>query len=178
MKSETEHTQISTLQSSTSHARWTHGVIAAAAVWAFCASYSITSQAAFLAATPSALQAQATKSVWDGVYNEVQATRGEKSYLQECSPCHSENLTGGEMAPALVGETFMTDWGGLTVGDLFERVRVSMPQDSPGRLSRPVYADILAHILRSNKFPAGEKELDPDTAVLKQILIEIKPAGK
>ena len=53
-----------------------------------------------------------------------------------------------------------------------------MPQDSPGRLSRQQYADIVARILNANEFPAGESELGTDVAVLKQILIQEKPAGK
>src|ERR1700736_4987928 len=90
------------------------------------------------------LLAQQALSIWDGVYTEEQAKRGEPLYTATCGSCHGPDLTGGEMAPGLTGGEFRSDWDGLTVGDLFERVRVSMPQDSPGSLSRQQYADILA----------------------------------
>ncbi|PYR94394.1 MAG: class I cytochrome c, partial [Acidobacteria bacterium] len=36
------------------------------------------------------------------------------------------------MTPALTGGAFMANWDGLTVGDLFDRIRISMPADRPG----------------------------------------------
>jgi mono/diheme cytochrome c family protein len=122
----------------------------------------------------SLLRAQepATRSVWDGVYTTEQAKRGRALYGQYCGSCHGDMLGGGESAPALVGADFLSNWNGLTVGDLFERIRVSMPQDKPGRLSREQNADILAHMLSVNEFPAGKTELNRDTQVLKQIRID------
>ena len=119
-----------------------------------------------------------TRSVWDGAYSEGQAKRGGELYGQECGSCHGQTLGGGEAAPSLVGRDFIQAWAGMTVADLFERIRVSMPQDSPGRLSRQQYADIVARILNANEFPAGQNELGREAAVLKQILIEGKPAAK
>src|SRR5436190_16742407 len=64
----------------------------------------------------------------------------------------------------------------LTLGDLFERMRTSMPQNDPGGLSRQQNADILAYVLSSNKFPAGTTELGRDTEALKQIRFQsLKP---
>ena len=51
-----------------------------------------------------------TKSVWDGVYTEAQASRGKALYSQECASCHGSELTGGEMAPPLAGGEFMAGW--------------------------------------------------------------------
>ena len=76
-----------------------------------------------------------TKSIWDGVYTDAQATRGKALYSESCASCHGGELTGGEMAPPLAGGEFMAGWDGLTIGDLFERVRISMPQNAPGSLS-------------------------------------------
>jgi len=103
------------------------------------------------------LAAQTTRSVWDGVYSEDQSKRGSALYARECASCHGTELTGGESAPALVGDGFLSSWNGTTVGDLFERIRKSMPQDNPGRLSRQQDADILAFMLSANRFPAGKK---------------------
>jgi S-disulfanyl-L-cysteine oxidoreductase SoxD len=118
--------------------------------------------------------AQTTRSVWDGVYTEDQAKRGRAIYAKECAGCHGAELTGGESAPPLAGGSFTSNWNGLTVGDLFERIRQSMPQDDPSRLSRQQDADVLAFLLNANEFPAGKTELDKQTEVLKLIRFEMK----
>jgi len=120
---------------------------------------------------------QTTSSVWDGVYTEEQSKRGQALYTKECAACHGTELSGGEEAPPLSGGTFMSNWSGLTLGQLFERIRVSMPQGSPGSLSRQQNADILAYILGFNQFPAGKTELQKDTELLKQIRFEAQKPG-
>jgi mono/diheme cytochrome c family protein len=120
------------------------------------------------------LGAQTTRSVWDGVYSEDQAKRGSELYAKQCASCHGAELTGGESAPALVGDGFLSNWNGTTVGDLFERIRKSMPQDDPGKLSRQQNADILAFMFSANKFPVGKTDLDRETEVLKLIKFETK----
>ncbi len=124
------------------------------------------------------LLAQGSKSVWDGVYNEEQSKRGEALYTRACASCHGSSLEGGESAPALTGDAFFANWNGLTVGDLFERIRISMPQDKPGSLSRQHNADILAYMLAFSKFPAGKSELPTQTEVLKQIVIQSQKPDK
>jgi S-disulfanyl-L-cysteine oxidoreductase SoxD len=122
---------------------------------------------------------QTSRSVWDGVYTAAQAKRGEALYSMECAACHGLALNGGESAPPLVGGEFMSNWSGLTVGDLFDRIRTSMPADRPGHLTRQQDADILAEILQVNQFPAGATELDTHSEVLKEIRIEAqKPERK
>ena len=118
-----------------------------------------------------------TKSIWDGIYTEEQATRGKALYSAECGSCHGAELTGGEMAPGLAGGEFISGWDGLTVGDLFERIRISMPQNAPGSLSGQQNADILAFMFSVNKFPAGTSELPKEAGILKQIKFESKKAG-
>src|SRR5512133_686652 len=99
------------------------------------------------------------RSVWDGAYTEEQAKRGEALYRKNCAACHGSMLTGGETASALTGGAFLSNWNGLPMDDLFERIRRSMPQDRPGKLSRQVNVDILAYLLSFNKFPTGKAEL-------------------
>jgi mono/diheme cytochrome c family protein len=124
-------------------------------------------------------QSSPTRSVWDGVYTEEQAKRGGASYGQECAKCHGESLTGADEAPALAGGAFIANWDGLTVGDLFERIRVSMPADRPGKLNREKIADIVSYLLTVNRFPAGKTELERQTEVLKEIRFEsAKPDQK
>jgi mono/diheme cytochrome c family protein len=121
-------------------------------------------------ATAATTTAQAgAKSQWDGVYTAEQAKRGQPLYAEHCASCHGDELGGGEMAPGLIGGEFSANWNDLSLGDLFERMRISMPQNNPGSLSRQVNADILAFILQRGKYPEGKTELPSDTAALNQI---------
>src|SRR3989442_15970946 len=118
------------------------------------------------------------KSVWEGVYTEEQAKRGGPLYSENCASCHGPELMGGEMAPPLASGDFLSGWDGLTVGDLFERIRISMPQNAPGSLSGQQNADILSFILSANKFPAGTTEMANQSMVLKAIKFEAKKPGE
>jgi mono/diheme cytochrome c family protein len=124
----------------------------------------------------STLSAQGGQSVWDGVYTEEQAKRGETAYQRACGACHGPDLSGGEMAPALADPQFRSNWDGVPVGDLFERIRVSMPQDNPGGLSRQQYADVLSFVLSRNNFPKGTTELSTKIEMLQPIMFKaLKP---
>lgn len=127
---------------------------------------------AAIATAAFAVRAQ-ERTVWDGVYTEEQATRGEALYGEHCVRCHGANLQGnGEGAKPLTDATFRSTWNGVTLGALFDRIRLSMPQDKPGSLTRQQVADLLAMILRANKFPAGKDELVRQTDVLNAILFK------
>lgn len=100
-------------------------------------------------------------------------------YANNCASCHGSALGGGESAPPLTGGEFSSNWNGLTLGDLFERIRISMPADRPGKLTREQDADILAYMLRVSEFPPGKAELERQTEALKQIRIDSsKPDDK
>ena len=132
-----------------------------------------------VALATSTVLAAADASVWDGVYTADQTRRGEAAYLQTCASCHGTALEGGDMTPALVGGVFTSNWNDLTVGDLFERIRTTMPLDTPGRLSRQQNADVIAFMLKANGWPAGTTDLASDLAALKQIRIEtVKPSTR
>jgi mono/diheme cytochrome c family protein len=116
--------------------------------------------------------AKAASSVVEGVYTEEQAKRGAEIYARECSSCHGQAMEGLDMAPPLNGSGFISNWSTLTVGDLFERIRLTMPDGDPGKLSRQQNADVVAYILKVSKYPAGKTELPSQTEVLKQIRFE------
>ncbi len=118
--------------------------------------------------------AAASKTVWDGVFTEEQATRGEAAYKDNCSSCHGDDMAGDGFAPALAGGDFAGNWNELTLGDLYERMRISMPPNGPNTVTNAQKADILAHIMDFNKYPAGTTELEPKTEVLKTISIVMK----
>ena len=104
--------------------------------------------------------AEASLTVWDGVYTAEQAERGVVPYLENCATCHGEDLGGGSNSPGLVGVSFQFLWGGKTLHELYEAIRTTMPTDNPASLPRETYLDILTYMLQVNEFPAGDEELD------------------
>ena len=118
--------------------------------------------------TPPVSQAQEParntdrKTVWDGVYTDAQAVRGQTQYQARCSSCHRDGPRRDE--------AFMRDWGGTDVEGLFRQIKVSMPADAPSSLSDNAYLDIVAFMLRVNYFPSGRDELSADA--IKIIRIE------
>ena len=109
------------------------------------------------------------RTTWDSVFTAEQADRGEAAYKQVCSRCHRDALSGGDEAPALTGSAFMSAWNGQTLEDLHERIRTSMPTDTPGVYSKQQVTDVIAYMLRFNGFPAGKQELTHELDALKGI---------
>jgi mono/diheme cytochrome c family protein len=108
------------------------------------------------------------RTVWDGVYTEAQATRGTTTaFGQSCAGCHALAATG--RAP-LAGDSFWKSFALKTVGDLREYVSTYMPNGTPGTLNESTYNDIVALMLKTNGFPAGNTELQRDTIADVQIL--------
>ena len=124
------------------------------------------------------VRAEQDTTTWSGVYTEEQAQSGAAMYAKVCSECHLEDLAGDGFAPALRGPEFLSNWNGLTVGDLFERIRVSMPPSEPNSVTPKEKAAILAHILKSDGFPAGQVELAAETTPLKAIKFEATKPGR
>jgi S-disulfanyl-L-cysteine oxidoreductase SoxD len=121
--------------------------------------------------------AQESVSVWDGVFAGEQASRGKARFAQQCAGCHGAKLEG-ITGPQLAGSTFKGNWDGLTADDLFEYIKKSMPRGQPGSLSREQVAELVAFVLTSNGYPAGQKELPNDAGLLQKIRISAtKPAN-
>jgi S-disulfanyl-L-cysteine oxidoreductase SoxD len=130
------------------------------------------SAAALLLASAAVGAQETTSSALDGVYTVEQASQGAQAYGQYCAVCHGVSLGGIGEAPALVGALFISDFNGLTLGDLFERIRTTMPLNKPGALSPEQYSAILAYVLKSNGFPAGSRELYKRSEYLNVIRFE------
>lgn len=127
----------------------------------------------------AALEAQtATRNVWDGVYTADQAAQGKALFADKCATCHGADLNGAEMAPPLVGPTFLGDWAGLSADDLFTRIHTTMPANDPGSLSNEQTTQVLAYILSANQFPAGSTALPSDDTALGQIAITAQKPAK
>ena len=129
--------------------------------------------AAVALACAAASAAQPPRTVWDGLYTDEQAARGEMLYADRCAKCHGDGLGGVESAPALTGTTFYSNWEGEPLEALFDRLRTTMPQDKPGSLSRTQNADILAHMLRAGGYPAGPMPLDGQAGALAAVTIRM-----
>jgi len=108
-------------------------------------------------ATPPPTE-RASRTVWDGIYTEAQAQRGRGFYAEHCASCHGANLEGAEHR-ALKGDRFWATWQDTTVDRLLTHVSTNMPHSEDGSLKGTlgarVYADIVAHILSTNQFPAS-----------------------
>ena len=59
------------------------------------------------------------------------------------------------LRPGSPGPEFAAAWDGLPVSDLFERIRQSMPPSNPGSVTPAAKVDIIAHLLKGNRIPAG-----------------------
>ena len=128
-------------------------------------------------AVPKAQSPQpASLTVWNGVYTEAQAYRGEKVADTTCIGCHGPKLDGGDSGPILVGERFLSGWTSQSVGELFSWMQEAMPAEAPGTLSKDETAAVLAYILQLNKIPAGKIELPTDRTALDRIRITESPA--
>ena len=131
--------------------------------------------AATVLAAPSSAQ---ERTVWDGVYTQTQALRGQDSYKAICGYCHRDDLSGGGSeagAPALVGTIFTTQWQDRPLVDLFVTIGTTMPQNEPDSLMAQVVIDIVSFLLQANDIPAGETELPPQLAPLEEIQFTERP---
>ena len=112
-----------------------------------------------------AVEAAQKASVWDGVYQDAQATRGKDDYEYNCGSCHIHDLSGDTIkdVPPLTGPEFLETWNGKTVKELLEYISTNMPQGSRGSLPPNTVADITAYVLKFNQFPAGSEALAADS---------------
>jgi len=151
---------------------WRRRSLAAAGLWALLAFSAMPAGSAQTAASPPA-----GSTVWSGVYSAQQAKRGEALSARSCAKCHNTDLTGGQDGPSLVGRETLEAWSTQTLGDLFDRIRTTMPADAPQTLSAAETADILAYVLSLNGCPTGEKDLPSEAAALGRVRITSRPAG-
>jgi quinoprotein glucose dehydrogenase len=120
-------------------------------------------------------RAEQGKTTNDGVFTAEQAARGEAAYKAECASCHGGDLGGDGFAPPLAGSDFAANWNDLSVGDFFERIRISMPPSNAASVTPAAKADIVAYVLQQNKYPEGKTEVEPKLEAIKDIKILLKP---
>jgi cytochrome c553 len=88
------------------------------------------------------------------------ATRGGTLYKQQCVSCHGESLEG-RSGPSLAGGDFRSRW---PTPDLIDKIRNTMPQDSPGKLTATQAADLAAYIQQAGKAVANAEPVTASTA--------------
>jgi cytochrome c len=120
-------------------------------------------------------------SVWDGVFTEAQATRGQAVYTGACGFCHGRRLDGApddpdmRAAPPLARARFLRVWEGRTLGTLLAFMRATMPEDNPNSLTAQEYVDVVAYMLSVGGMPAGDDELQADPTGLARVVIGPRP---
>jgi len=142
------------------------GVLAASAVTA-------------LLVTATSIDAQAPRTVQDGVFSNAQATRGGTLYAQRCAGCHGAALAGAQ-APPLEGPVFRFKWRKEPLSALFIKIRYTMPPTAADaeRMAPEQGADLVAHILKSNGFPAGTADFAAADATTSSLGWPAAPAGE
>lgn len=120
-------------------------------------------------------------SVWDGIYTDEQAERGEGFYRASCSQCHGIRLDGAAEDPDMRGSPpvararLIRSWEDQSLASLFEYTRGSMPEQNPGSMNNEQIADILAYMFQVSNMPSGDEELSADPSDLVNIVIEYDP---
>ena len=101
----------------------------------------------------------------DGVYTADQAARGKDLFETQCASCHEPSR--------FTGKDFSNAWTGKPLTNLYVAVQ-TMPMDNPGSLKPQEYADVISHMLKSNGYPAGEKELTGSDDAMKAVQLDEK----
>jgi mono/diheme cytochrome c family protein len=128
--------------------------------------------------TFSVVRAQQTfaRSVKDGIYTVEQAKQGKIVYDQSCLECHGTMASATpDMAPLLNDYVFQGSWKDRSLGELFDKIRNTMPPNKTGTLSPQQLVDLIAYILSANALKAGDVPLTDDPETLKQIRLDAAP---
>ena len=72
---------------------------------------------------------------------------------------------GGGQGPELAGPAFRKKWDLQSVNQLYTEIKTRMPRNQPGTLTAEAYVNVVAYVLESNKFPAGEDPLVASAAL-------------
>ena len=99
-------------------------------------------------------------------YTIEQAERGKRVFSAVCVECHSRS--------DMSNDDFRLKWNGRSALDLYERIRTTMPDNSPGSRSTEEYTDIVAYMMQLNGLPSGDIPLSADST-MSQAMLEILP---
>ncbi len=107
---------------------------------------------------PAKTTASGADSAPPALYTKAQAEAGAQVFASKCALCHGANLQG-TAAPSVAGTDFLStaQHNGWTLEVIRYLVFNDMPFNAPASLSSTEYADVLAFLLASNCYPAGDK---------------------
>ncbi len=105
----------------------------------------------------------------DGVFTQAQVARGEALYKMNCAECHEEG--GAFDGAALEGPGFIDRWREDSLETLYNYMRKSMPQDTPGEFQDNVYRDVLSYLLNRSGIPVGGTQELSDDVIRETILV-------
>jgi mono/diheme cytochrome c family protein len=88
-----------------------------------------------------------TEPLYATLFTTDQAAEGEQLFRAVCSDCHE--------ATEFSSSTFLYDWEGATVGQLYRYIAENMPDDNAGGLEETQYEAVMAYILSRNGYPSG-----------------------
>ena len=94
------------------------------------------------------------------------AAAGE-AVFRACAACHGARFDPAPGSPPLKGAAFLTNWRGRTLAELQTKIR-TMPPGAAESLPAADYLAVMAYLLETNGFPAGEA-LPMDEAALREI---------
>lgn len=89
-------------------------------------------------------------------FTEAQADQGQRTFVANCVACHGTSMYSIFRRYA-------------TAERYFNFISGSMPKHLPGSLPEPEYLGIVAFMLRTTGFPAGETALTSERVLLRQI---------
>ena len=111
--------------------------------------------------------------MWEGVYTEAQAARGQSEYATHCSNCHRDDLSGYNSV--LQGHRFMEKYREASLHLLFDKTKTTMPRGAAGTLTDQAYVDIVSYLLKMNQFPVGSEELSTELLPRIQVVSKTGP---
>ena len=111
---------------------------------------------------PAYGQSAGQRSTRDGVYSEMQAQRGRRSFETHCTECH-------ELAEFTGVDAILAEREGERLWEIFDFMWSEMPEDRPSWLEPDEYADILSFLLSAYGLPAGSEPLPVDRSLLRSI---------
>ncbi len=98
-------------------------------------------------------------------FTGAQAGQGRGVFGDNCAGCHGEALAGLDGGPPLVGPAF-SRWFQGPVVDLYNFILARMPADRPGSLTPRQVIGLVAFIVQSNGFVAGDVPLPEEVEAL------------
>ncbi|HKR39097.1 MAG TPA: c-type cytochrome [Paraburkholderia sp.] len=97
-------------------------------------------------------------------FDHEQVEHGQHLYSESCAKCHGAQLEG-ITAPALSGPAFAPAANShLTIGGIYQYMSTNMPADRPGKMTDQEYADLMAFLLYTNGYDAGDAKLTAEAA--------------